>query len=289
VRSLPHRFTLACAVAGHRRSVLCGTFLRVTPTRFASTLPCGAPTFLDVTDAAATQSTHRPAPVLQVGERSCDDAIRTTPSNRVDRSLSSRNLRAYGIDSRLAELWLPGVDIGGSHAERAEQPRIDDSRRCWWCSRRSSRSLRTRIRADQGSSPLRASGLPALISTNTANLMGLTKLPARAADDFVLTDQRGRTMPFASFKGRTVVLEFMDPHLHRHLPDRLPRVRRRLPRPRDGRRQGGVPRGQREQVPHERRGNVHVLPGPPAQHDPDVALLHRPDQVPRGGLARLQH
>lgn len=69
-----------------------------------------------------------------------------------------------------------------------------------------------KIRADQGSSPLRASGLPALISTNTANLMGLTKLPARAADDFVLTDQRGRTMPFASFKGRTVVLEFMDPH-----------------------------------------------------------------------------
>ncbi len=29
---LPHRFTLACAVAGHRRSVLCCTFLRVTPT-----------------------------------------------------------------------------------------------------------------------------------------------------------------------------------------------------------------------------------------------------------------
>src|SRR6516162_1952354 len=44
---LPHRFTLACAVAGHRRSVLCGTVLRVASTRFASTLPCGAPTFLD--------------------------------------------------------------------------------------------------------------------------------------------------------------------------------------------------------------------------------------------------
>lgn len=69
-----------------------------------------------------------------------------------------------------------------------------------------------KIRADQSSSPLRASGLPASISTNTANLMGLTKLPARAADDFVLTDQRGRTMSFDSFKGRTVVLEFMDPH-----------------------------------------------------------------------------
>ena len=44
---LPHRCTLACAVSGHRRSVLCGTFLRVAPTRCASTLPCGAPTFLD--------------------------------------------------------------------------------------------------------------------------------------------------------------------------------------------------------------------------------------------------
>ena len=29
---LPHRFTLACAPKGHRRSVLCGTVLRVTPT-----------------------------------------------------------------------------------------------------------------------------------------------------------------------------------------------------------------------------------------------------------------
>jgi len=56
---LPHRFTLACAVAGHRRSVLCGTVLRVTPTRFASTLPCGAPTFLDATGAAATRPAHR--------------------------------------------------------------------------------------------------------------------------------------------------------------------------------------------------------------------------------------
>src|SRR4051812_35269341 len=29
---LPHRFTLTCAPKGHRRSVFCGTFLRVTPT-----------------------------------------------------------------------------------------------------------------------------------------------------------------------------------------------------------------------------------------------------------------
>ncbi len=29
---LPHRFTLTCSPKGHRRSVFCGTFLRVTPT-----------------------------------------------------------------------------------------------------------------------------------------------------------------------------------------------------------------------------------------------------------------
>src|SRR5487761_1613071 len=29
---LPHRFILACSPKGHRRSVFCGTFLRVTPT-----------------------------------------------------------------------------------------------------------------------------------------------------------------------------------------------------------------------------------------------------------------
>jgi hypothetical protein len=44
---LPHRFTLACAVAGHRRSALCCTFHRVAPSHFVSTLPCGVPTFLD--------------------------------------------------------------------------------------------------------------------------------------------------------------------------------------------------------------------------------------------------
>lgn len=69
-----------------------------------------------------------------------------------------------------------------------------------------------RIHDDRTSSPPRASGVPTSISTNVANLMGLTALPEPAADDFVLTDQRGRTMSFDSFKGRTVALEFMDPH-----------------------------------------------------------------------------
>ena len=70
---LPHRFTLACAVSGHRRSVLCGTFLRVAPTRFASTLPCGAPTFLDA-------EAPRPPSRLTVREQSAtlrdDDVLR---------------------------------------------------------------------------------------------------------------------------------------------------------------------------------------------------------------------
>jgi len=38
---------------GHRRSILCGTVLHVTATRFASTLPCGAPTFLTARCRAA--------------------------------------------------------------------------------------------------------------------------------------------------------------------------------------------------------------------------------------------
>jgi cytochrome oxidase Cu insertion factor (SCO1/SenC/PrrC family) len=69
-----------------------------------------------------------------------------------------------------------------------------------------------RIHADQSSGPLRATGLPPTISTSLANLMGLTAIPGRFADNFVLTDQRGRTMSFDRFEGRTVVLEFMDPH-----------------------------------------------------------------------------
>src|SRR5918992_5614998 len=74
---LPHRFTLACGrpVAGtaHRRSVLCGTFLRVTPTGI-SPAPCPAeprpsstPSPVARVDAAATRPAHRRFPVSQVG------------------------------------------------------------------------------------------------------------------------------------------------------------------------------------------------------------------------------
>ncbi len=59
---------------------------------------------------------------------------------------------------------------------------------------------------------LRVSGLPATVSTPLAQLMTLSPVPARAAPTFTLTDQQSRTLSLRSFRGRTVVLEFMDPH-----------------------------------------------------------------------------
>lgn len=62
------------------------------------------------------------------------------------------------------------------------------------------------------SSPIRVSGLPASISTPLANLMALSPIPNIPAHAFTLTDQRGRSLSLATFKGRVVVLDFMDPH-----------------------------------------------------------------------------
>lgn len=45
-----------------------------------------------------------------------------------------------------------------------------------------------------------------------ASLMGLSPVPARPAPGFTPADQHGHTMSLASFKGRAVVLEFMDSH-----------------------------------------------------------------------------
>jgi cytochrome oxidase Cu insertion factor (SCO1/SenC/PrrC family) len=59
---------------------------------------------------------------------------------------------------------------------------------------------------------LRPSGIPANISTSTANLMQLSPVPGVRAPGFRLTDQHGHTMTLASLRGRIVVLEFMDPH-----------------------------------------------------------------------------
>jgi cytochrome oxidase Cu insertion factor (SCO1/SenC/PrrC family) len=59
---------------------------------------------------------------------------------------------------------------------------------------------------------LRPSGIPASISTSMADLMSLSPLPAAPAPGFTLTDQAGRTMSLAGFRGKVVVLEFMDVH-----------------------------------------------------------------------------
>jgi len=71
------------------------------------------------------------------------------------------------------------------------------------------------LRHDRSSTPgqlLRPSGIPASISTSLATLMALTPVPATRAPGFTLTDQAGRTLSLAAFRGKVVVLEFMDPH-----------------------------------------------------------------------------
>lgn len=45
----------------------------------------------------------------------------------------------------------------------------------------------------------------------TAQLMGLSKVPNRAAPGFTLTDQAGRAVSLASLRGKVVALYFMDP------------------------------------------------------------------------------
>lgn len=64
----------------------------------------------------------------------------------------------------------------------------------------------------QSASLSRPSGIPASLPASLVNLMQLSSVPARTAPDFTLTDQAGHTMSLASFRGRVVVLEFMDPH-----------------------------------------------------------------------------
>jgi cytochrome oxidase Cu insertion factor (SCO1/SenC/PrrC family) len=58
----------------------------------------------------------------------------------------------------------------------------------------------------------RPSGIPASIPDRTINLMGLAPVPARPAPGFTLTDQDGRAVPLSGWRGKVVVLEFMDPH-----------------------------------------------------------------------------
>lgn len=58
----------------------------------------------------------------------------------------------------------------------------------------------------------RPSGIPASVPTWTIDLMGLSPAPASTAPGFTLTDQDGRALPLSGFRGKVVMLEFMDPH-----------------------------------------------------------------------------
>jgi cytochrome oxidase Cu insertion factor (SCO1/SenC/PrrC family) len=69
------------------------------------------------------------------------------------------------------------------------------------------------LHASEGSQPAGAAGLPPGVTTSMAYLMGLNRVPgAHEEANFTLVDQKGRRLSLASFKGKAVVLEFMDPH-----------------------------------------------------------------------------
>lgn len=59
---------------------------------------------------------------------------------------------------------------------------------------------------------LRITGIPDTVSTSLASLMGLSPVPPKNAPGFAFVDQHGSTVSLASLRGRSVVLEFMDPH-----------------------------------------------------------------------------
>jgi cytochrome oxidase Cu insertion factor (SCO1/SenC/PrrC family) len=59
---------------------------------------------------------------------------------------------------------------------------------------------------------LRPTGIPASVSTQLADLMQLSPVPARPAPGFTLIDQHGAVVSLAGLRGHAVVLEFMDPH-----------------------------------------------------------------------------
>jgi len=58
----------------------------------------------------------------------------------------------------------------------------------------------------------RPSGIPASITDSQADLMQLSPAPDRSAPGFTLTDQDGHVLSLSAFRGKVVVLEFMDPH-----------------------------------------------------------------------------
>ena len=58
----------------------------------------------------------------------------------------------------------------------------------------------------------RPSGIPASIPDSQVNLMELSPVPVRPAPGFTLSDQDSQMLPLSAFRGKVVVLEFMDPH-----------------------------------------------------------------------------
>ncbi len=67
-------------------------------------------------------------------------------------------------------------------------------------------------RPNQSPPALRPAGIPASVPLSRINLMELSPVPARPAPGFTLTDQDGQVLPLSAFRGKAVVLEFMDPH-----------------------------------------------------------------------------
>jgi cytochrome oxidase Cu insertion factor (SCO1/SenC/PrrC family) len=59
---------------------------------------------------------------------------------------------------------------------------------------------------------IRVTGIPPSVSTPLASLMALSPIPVKLAPTFTLVDQNGHTLSLSSFRGRVVVLEFMDTH-----------------------------------------------------------------------------
>src|SRR5215813_2277854 len=70
----------------------------------------------------------------------------------------------------------------------------------------------TRLGARSGNPPPRPTGIPSSVSTKLAGMMQLSPVPKAAAPGFTLADQSGRPVSLASFRGRTIVLTFMDSH-----------------------------------------------------------------------------
>jgi len=70
------------------------------------------------------------------------------------------------------------------------------------------------IRHHQQAAPaqLRPSGIPPSVSTRLADLMALSPVPASPAPEFRLTDQNGKPTQLSQFRGKVVVLTFMDTH-----------------------------------------------------------------------------